>query len=70
MVGVGEEDLKQKEKAQLNYLLSVPKRAFRHFRLGILSQDYRVLSRSIDTAQLSRVQRANGKLTTQLHCSA
>ena len=43
---------------------------FRHFHLGILSQDWKVRSRSIDTAQLSRVQRANGKLTTILHCRA
>lgn len=34
MVGVGEEDLKQKEKAQLNYLLSVPKRAFPSLSFG------------------------------------
>lgn len=34
MVSVGEEDLKQKEKAQLNYLLSVPKRAFPSLSFG------------------------------------
>lgn len=34
MVGVGEEDLKQKEKVQLNYLLSVPEGAFPSLSFG------------------------------------
>ena len=39
MVGVGEEDLKQKKKAQLTICFPSQNEHFRHFSLGILSQD-------------------------------